>query len=222
MSAIDRTLEAIGASPVVVCIRQGDAESALWAARAALEGGLRVIEVTLTTPGALEVIAALAADERAVPGAGTVLEPADAERVARAGGRFVLSPVADPAVVEAAHRGGLLAVPGASTPGEIVTAWRTGARLVKVFPVGSLGGPDFIRAVRGPLPDIPLLPTNGVGLDRVDDYFEAGVFAIGVGREIFAAGTVEGRQTEAVRERAAAFAAAVDSRGLGAYPSTTG
>ncbi len=216
MNPIDRTLEAIAASPVVVCIRRDDAQSALWAARAALDGGVRVIEVTLTTPGALEVITALAADERAVPGAGTVLEPAQAERVAEAGGRFALSPVTDPEVIEAAHRFGLLAVPGASTPGEIVAARRAGARVVKVFPIGPLGGPDFIRAVRGPLPDIPLLPTNGVGLERVDDYFDAGVFAVGVGREIFAAGTVENRQLEAVRERAAAFAAAVEPRARGA------
>ena len=118
-----------------------------------------------------------------------------------------------PAVGPHSH---LLAVPGASTPGEIVAAWRAGARVVKVFPIGPLGGPDFIRAVRGPLPEIPHLPTNGVGLDQVGEYFDAGVFAVGVGREIFAAGTVEGRQTEAVRERAAAFAAAVESRARGA------
>ena len=213
MSSVDRCIEEIAASPVVVCIRQGDARSALWAAQAALDGGLRVIEVTLTTPGALEVISTLAADPRALPGAGTVLEPDDAARVAEAGGRFALSPVADPAVVEAAHREGLLAVPGAATPGEIVAARRAGARVVKVFPIGPLGGPDYIRAVRGPLPEIPLLPTNGVGLERVGEYFEAGVFAVGVGREIFPPGSIEGRRLEEVRERAEAFAASVQARG---------
>jgi 2-dehydro-3-deoxyphosphogluconate aldolase/(4S)-4-hydroxy-2-oxoglutarate aldolase len=105
--------------------------------------------------------------------------------VARVGGRFVLSPVFDAEVVDEAHRLGLLAVPGTSTPTEILAAHRHGARLVKVFPAACLGGAAYIRAVRGPLPGIPLVPTNGITADTIVEYVEAGAVAVGVGAEVF-------------------------------------
>lgn len=196
------TAAAIRAAQLVLCVRCADAETARAGAFAALAGGLTAIEVTLTTPGALDLIAELAADPRALPGAGTVLTPADADAVADAGGRFAFSPITDPAVIDACHARGLLAVPGAATPGEIVAAHRAGARVVKVFPIGPLGGPAYLRAVRGPLPDIPLLPTNGVTLETLPAYLAAGVHAVGAGSDIMASGdpaTIEARARDWAR-----------------------
>ena len=130
-------------------------------------------------PGAIDAIAHFAKSGEAIAGGGTVLTVDDVRAVARAGGRFVLSPVFDPEVVDEAHRLGLLAVPGTSTPTEILAAHRHGARLVKVFPAACLGGAAYIRAVRGPLPGIPLVPTNGITADTIVDYVEAGAVAVG-------------------------------------------
>lgn len=204
-----QTLADLADVPVVVCIRQPDLARARLAAGAALDGGLRAIEVTLTTPGALELIAELAADPRAIPGAGTVLCPADAHAVADAGGRFALSPVTDAAVVSAAAGRGLLAVPGAATPTEIHAAHRAGASLVKVFPIGPLGGVDFIRAVRGPLPQVPLLPTNGVRTEQLADYLAAGVVAVGMAGELFPAGALAAADPAPIASRARAIVEAV-------------
>ena len=119
-----------------------------------------------------------------------------------------MSPVLDPAVVEEAHRLGLLAVPGAGSATEILAAHRLGARLVKVFPSGPLGGPDFLRKVRGPLPDIPLVPTSGPTIDTVAEYVAAGAVAVGVGSEIVPEGfTLAGVEAAARRMRAALDAA---------------
>jgi len=152
---------------------------------AAVRGGLSLLEITLTTPGALRAIEALSRENGAIPGGGTVLTPDEVRAVAEAGGRFVLSPVFDRAVVDEAHRLGLLAVPGASTPTEILAAHRHGARMVKVFPAAALGGAAYLRAIRGPLPDIPLVPTNGITAATIADYVAAGAVVVGVGGEVF-------------------------------------
>ena len=185
---IERTRDLVIAAGVILCVRLEAAAGVVEACRAAIRGGLRVLEVTLTTPGALQVIETLARDESAIVGGGTVLTPAEARDVASAGGRFAFSPVFDPEVVDEAHRLGLLAVPGAATPTEVLAAHRHGARLVKVFPSGALGGPAFLRALRGPLPDIPLVPTSGPTADNLGEYFAAGATAVGVGAEVFPEG----------------------------------
>jgi 2-dehydro-3-deoxyphosphogluconate aldolase/(4S)-4-hydroxy-2-oxoglutarate aldolase len=160
---------------------------------------LTLLEITLTTPGALDAIATLSRDGNAVVGGGTVLTRDDARAVADAGGRFVLSPVFDPDVVAESHRLGLLAVPGTSTPTEILAAYRSGARLVKVFPAAALGGAPYLRAIRGPLPDIPLVPTNGITADTIREYVEAGAQAVGVGGEVFPPGFTLAHVEEASR-----------------------
>jgi 2-dehydro-3-deoxyphosphogluconate aldolase/(4S)-4-hydroxy-2-oxoglutarate aldolase len=173
---------------VILCVRLGEGLPIIEGCRAAGRGGLKILEVTLTTPGALDIIRTLSQDEDLVVGAGTVLSPDDVGPVAEAGGRFALSPVFDPDVVDAAHARGLLAVPGAGTPREILAAHRHGATLVKVFPAAALGGPGFLRAVRGPLPDIPLVPTSGPSAETIADYVAAGAVAVGVGKEVFTEG----------------------------------
>ena len=180
--------DAFLADGVILCVRLGEGVPIIEGCRAAARGGLKIFEVTLTTPGALKLIKTLSQDEDILVGAGTVLSPEDVGPVADAGGRFALSPVFDPEVVDEVHRRGLLAVPGAGTPKEILAAYRGGATLVKVFPAASLGGPRFLSAVRGPLPDIPLIPTSGPSAETIADYMAAGAVAVGVGREVFTEG----------------------------------
>ena len=204
MTRASRTLDEVLSDGVVLCLRFGDGEGAVEAGRAAVRGGLAVREITLTTPGAHEIIAARGRARGAVAGAGTVLTAAEAREVARAGGRFALSPVFDAAMLDEAARHDMLAIPGAATPGEILAAHRHGAPVVKVFPSGTLGGPQYLRFVRGPLPQIRLLPTSGPTSENLADYMEAGAVAVGIGGEVFPTGfTLESVETAARKVRRA-------------------
>jgi 2-dehydro-3-deoxyphosphogluconate aldolase/(4S)-4-hydroxy-2-oxoglutarate aldolase len=208
MDSIERTVRDVRADGAFLCVRLGTDAPVVDACRAAVRGGLSLLEITLTTPGALDAIAAMAAEPGVVAGAGTVLTTDDVRRVADAGGRFVMSPVFDPAVIDEANLLGLLAVPGTSTPTEILAAHRHGARLVKVFPAAALGGAAYLRAVRGPLPDIPLVPTNGITAETLGDYLRAGAVAVGVGGDVFIPGfTLEHVENASRRIRTAIEAA---------------
>jgi len=201
---IERTRNEVLKEGVILCIRMGADDPVLDACRAALDGGLRVLEITLTTPGALKIISELAMDERAIVGGGTVITPDDARAVSIAGGRFALSPAFHPQVVDEAHLHGLLSIPGTATPSEMLAAWRHGAMAIKVFPSGQLGGPAYLKAVRGPFPDIPLVPTSGPDSENIADYFEAGAVAVGIGAEVFPPGfTLEGVEKAARRVKEA-------------------
>lgn len=184
-ATIDGTLARLLADGVILCVRLASREGVIDACRAAAEGGLKTLEITLTTPGALEIIEALAADGELLVGAGTVLTPDDVVAVAEAGGRFALSPVFDPEVCDEARRRGLLAIPGASTPTEILAAHDYGAPAVKVFPSGALGGPAYLRAIRGPLGHVPMIPTSGPLSGDMQEWIDAGAVAVGVGPEVF-------------------------------------
>jgi 2-dehydro-3-deoxyphosphogluconate aldolase/(4S)-4-hydroxy-2-oxoglutarate aldolase len=189
----------------VLAVRLPGGADLTGACRAAVRGGIRVLEITLTTPGALEAIALFSRQPEVIAGGGTVLTADDARAVARAGGRFALSPVFEPAAMEEARRLGLLGIPGAGSVTEILAAHRHGAPVVKVFPSGALGGPEFLRAVRGPFPSIPLLPTSGPTAANLAGYFEAGAAAVGVGgAEFFPSGwTPESVEAAARRVRTA-------------------
>ncbi len=205
---IERAVRDVLADGVFLCVRLPQGVDVVAACRAALRGGLKMLEITLTTPGALDAIATLARDEDAIVGGGTVLTTADVRAVADAGGRFALSPVFDADVVAESHRLGLLAVPGASTSTEILAAHRAGARMVKVFPAAALGGAAYVRAIRGPLPDIPLVPTNGITSETIHEYVAAGAVAVGVGGEVFPGGfTLQHVENAARRIRLAMDAA---------------
>jgi 2-dehydro-3-deoxyphosphogluconate aldolase/(4S)-4-hydroxy-2-oxoglutarate aldolase len=184
----DATFDAILKDGVIVAVRLDPGVSVVDVCRAVARGGLSVLEITLTTPGALEAIRELSGEPHLIVGAGTVLDAAEVGPVAAAGGRFVLSPVFHPEVLDEAARLDLLAVPGAATPAEILKAYRHGARAVKFFPSAALGGPAYLRAVRGPLPGIPLIPTSGPTAETMADYLAAGAVAVGVGAEIFVPG----------------------------------
>jgi 2-dehydro-3-deoxyphosphogluconate aldolase/(4S)-4-hydroxy-2-oxoglutarate aldolase len=197
------------ADGAALCIRFGETSTVEDGCRAAAQGGMRVLEITLTTPGALELIAKLSSEPDIVVGAGTVLSIEQVRQVANAGGRFIFSPVFDEGVVVEAHLMGILAIPGAGSASEILAAHRSGAKFVKVFPSGALGGPAFIRAVHGPFPEIPLIPTSGPTAETAAEYFAAGAVAVGIATaEVFPPGfTAAAVKTAAERVRAAIDAA---------------
>jgi 2-dehydro-3-deoxyphosphogluconate aldolase/(4S)-4-hydroxy-2-oxoglutarate aldolase len=189
----------------VLAVRLKAGEDLMGACRAAARGGVRFLEITLTTPGAIEAIAALSHEPGVVAGGGTVLTADDARAVAGAGGRFALSPVFDPGAMEEARHLDLLGIPGAGSATEILAAYRHGAPVVKVFPSAAIGGPAFLRAIRGPFPEIPLLPTSGPTAETLAGYFEAGAYAVGIGgAEFFPPGwTLATVEAAARRVRAA-------------------
>lgn len=171
---------------VVAIARSASTRRIVEAVETVVQAGVTCVEVTMTTPGAVDAIAALAASlgEMACVGAGTVLTTQQAQRCIEVGARFIVAPSVVPDVVEFASAQGIPVFPGALTPSEIVTAWLSGAAAVKVFPASAVG-PQYLRDVRAPLPDIPLIPTGGVTIDDVPKYFAAGAIAVGVGGPLF-------------------------------------
>jgi 2-dehydro-3-deoxyphosphogluconate aldolase/(4S)-4-hydroxy-2-oxoglutarate aldolase len=210
-SEIVRRVEAVGIVPV---IRAATPELAARAARAILAGGISVFEITMTVPDAPAVIRTLVKElgDRAVIGAGTVLNAAAAHQCVDAGAQFIVSPGFDPDTVTEAHARGVPAMPGALTPTEVIAAWNHGADLVKIFPISAVGGAPYLRALRGPLPEVKLLPTGGINAANAAEFLKAGASAIGVGSELVdAKALAEGRDaivTERARELCAAVQAA--------------
>jgi 2-dehydro-3-deoxyphosphogluconate aldolase/(4S)-4-hydroxy-2-oxoglutarate aldolase len=195
---------------IVAIIRMKDPGKVRAVFDAIGEGGVRVIEVTMTVPGAIELIGQLAASlpQGFVLGAGTVLDAETARRVIGAGARFVVSPVFRRDVIDACHALDAAVMPGCFTPTEILDAWDAGADVVKVFPATALG-PTFIKDVRGPLPQIKLMPTGGVTLDNAGDWIRAGAVAVGVGTALLDKAAIAGGNYAALRANAAKIVAGV-------------
>lgn len=170
------------------------------------EAGIRAIEVTLDSAGALEAIETLTGTwgEGLAIGAGTVLDPGSVAEAERRGASFIVAPNFEAGVVEVTLQRSLLAIPGAFTPSEIVAAWRMGAGMVKVFPAGSLG-PSYIRELRGPLAEVPLVPTGGVTPENAEAYVLAGATALGAGSALVGRGDGAEPDLEAIRGAALAF-----------------
>ena len=199
----DRIVE-IGIVPVV---RASSAREARIAADAVCEGGIPIVEITMTVPGAVEVIRELAKDSSSsvLVGAGTVLNAEAARRCLEAGAQFLVSPGLNLQTVELAKREGKLMIAGALTPTEIMMAWEAGSDFVKVFPCGSMGGAKYIKALRGPLPQVPLVPTGGVNLNTAAEFIEAGAVALGVGGELIQAEVLKSNNPEIIVENARKF-----------------
>jgi 2-dehydro-3-deoxyphosphogluconate aldolase / (4S)-4-hydroxy-2-oxoglutarate aldolase len=176
-------LEQVAAVPVVAILRAADAGRFLEVGRVLYQAGVRAVEVTLTSAGALEAFARLREElaPDALLGVGTVRSAGDAERAVDAGATYLIAPDFRPEVVAWAVERGVPVVPGALTPTEIAAAWGAGATAVKVFPVSAVGGPAYLKAVRAPLPEVPMVPTGGVGLDDIGAYLAAGAVAVGIG-----------------------------------------
>jgi 2-dehydro-3-deoxyphosphogluconate aldolase/(4S)-4-hydroxy-2-oxoglutarate aldolase len=156
------------------------------AARAVCAGGIPIIELTMTVPGAIEVIRELkrSMDGSVLIGAGTVLDAKTAAQCVKAGAQFLVSPGFDRATVEFARREAIPILAGALTPTEVIAAWNAGADFVKIFPCGNVGGPSYIRALKAALPQIPMVPTGGVNKATAAEFLQAGACAIGVGGEL--------------------------------------
>lgn len=194
---------------VVAVLRGQDPDRVVRAGVALHDAGVTCLEVTFTTPRATEAIARLREllPESAALGAGTVLDSGQAREALAAGATFLVSPAPCPDVVEAGVSAGVPVLPGAFTPGEVLAAWRSGASAVKVFPAAS-GGPGHVRDLRAPLPDIPLIPTGGIGIDDAAVYLSAGAIAVGLGSSL--TGKLDGSEGEDVlRERARALLGAL-------------
>lgn len=195
-----RILE-IGIVPVV---RAASPQHAVMAAEAVLDAGISVAEITMTVPGALGVIEALARRFGAelLIGAGTVLDVETAQRCLDAGAQFLVSPGLDVSVVKMATSSGAVMMAGALTPTEVIAAWNAGADFVKVFPCSAVGGASYLKALKGPLPQIPLVPTGGVNLKTAADYLRAGAAALGIGGELISTVALEAGNTRAITDMA--------------------
>src|ERR1700687_3446880 len=199
----DRIIE-IGIVPVVRASSPGEARIAADAVR---RGGIPIVEITMTVPGAIDVIRELTKGRASevLVGAGTVLNAEAARRCLDAGAQFLVSPGLNLQTVELAVREGKLIMAGALTPTEVMTAWEAGADFVKVFPCGQVGGAKYIKALKGPLPQIPLVPTGGVNLSTAADFIEAGAAALGIGGKLVQAEALKSSKPELIVETARKF-----------------
>src|SRR5713101_1796312 len=203
----DRIME-IGIVPVVRASSPGEAR---LAADAVCEGGIPIVEITMTVPGAVDVIRELTkgGTSDVLVGAGTVLNVQAARRCLDAGAEFLVSPGLNLQVVKLAVREGKLMMAGALTPTEVINAWEAGSDFVKVFPCGMVGGAKYIKALKGPLPQIPLVPTGGVNLNTAAEFIEAGAVALGIGGDLVQAEALKANKPEVIVENARKFLAIV-------------
>lgn len=192
---------------VVPVIRVSSAQEAWEVSKAIKEGGVSVLEVTMTVPGAMDVIKEVSQKfgKEVLLGAGTVLDPETARAALLNGAQFLVSPSLNLEVIKVANRYSAVVIPGALSPTEILTAWEAGADLVKVFPIAQVGGPAYIKALQGPLPHIPLVPTGGVNLQNAGEFIKAGAAAIAVGGELVDKKAVAEKKYSVIVENARRF-----------------
>lgn len=203
-----KRIEEIGLLPV---LRADSSEQAVAIADAIVAGGISVLEVTMTVPGAIEVIRTLAQQSKTglLIGAGSVLDPETARACMLAGAQFIVSPVLNLKTIALCRRYGVAVLPGALTPTEVLTAWEAGADVVKVFPCSAVGGPKYLKALHGPMPQLKLIPTGGVSLATAEEFLRAGAFALGVGSDLVDTKTIALGKPEIITETAAKYVAIV-------------
>ncbi len=207
--AIARIRE-VGVIPIV---RVASPEDAYRVAEALIEGSIGIAEITMTVPNATRVMERVAErfGEKVLLGAGTILDPESCRAALLAGADFIVTPSLDARVIEVARRYSKVCIPGALTPTEVVTAWQAGADLVKIFPCGPVGGPQYIKALRAPLPHIDFVPTGGVNLETTPEYIKAGAAAVAVGGELVDAKALREGRLEVITSTARKFVEAVRS-----------
>jgi 2-dehydro-3-deoxyphosphogluconate aldolase/(4S)-4-hydroxy-2-oxoglutarate aldolase len=198
----------IGIVPVV---RAASAQQAMQAAAAVSAGGIPIVEITMTVPGAIDVIAQLAKTKGTdvLIGAGTVLDAETARRCIDAGADFLVSPGFDLPTVQLARQQDKLMMAGALTPTEVIAAWKAGSDFVKIFPCGTVGGAKYIKALKGPLPQVRMVPTGGVNLDTAADFIQAGADALGIGGELISAAACKSGNLSVITEAARRYVAIV-------------
>jgi 2-dehydro-3-deoxyphosphogluconate aldolase / (4S)-4-hydroxy-2-oxoglutarate aldolase len=207
---VEEIIRRIGETGVVPVIRAAHAAEAARAVEAVCAGGISIVEITMTVPDAPRLLREVArANSDFLIGAGTVLNAKQAEICIDAGARFLVSPGLAPEVIHTASKHGVLAIPGAFTPTEVMAAKALGVDVIKIFPCGSGGGPSHIRALRGPFPDCRFIPTGGVSLKNAEEYFAAGAFALGIGAELADLAALRRNEPHKITEAAKALAAIV-------------
>jgi 2-dehydro-3-deoxyphosphogluconate aldolase/(4S)-4-hydroxy-2-oxoglutarate aldolase len=205
MSARKELLARVYAEQIIGVVREDTAEAAAAVAEAYARNGMRIIEVTMTSPDAIELMARLSKDygKTAAIAAGTVRSTNDAALARRAGASIIVSPHTDSHVIEYAVENDLLCVAGAATPTEIIRAWEAGCDIVKIYPAQFLGGPDYIRTIRGPIRDVPMLAGGPVPLDMIDSYLDAGCIAVNLGASLAVPEFVQNEQWDEIGKRVA-------------------
>jgi Entner-Doudoroff aldolase len=206
----DQFLKLLWEERASAILRTNNHEAAAKAMDAAIRGGFRIVEFTLTIPGALDLISEFAKRPDIVVGAGTVLTVQEAREAHLRGASFLVSPVVDEKVIQEGLSMGISVMPGTHTPTEMYLAHRLGAQLQKLFPAPA-GGPDYVRACLGPMPFLRIVPTNGVGLNNVAEYFKAGVFAVGFVKDLFSPDDIQQGRFDRIEEKARALKTAVQS-----------
>lgn len=205
--AVLKALKEIGLVPV---LRAESVEKALALAEAIAAGGVTVLEITMTVPGAIQVMRKLAEQRPDILiGAGTVLDAETARMCILEGAQFVVSPALNLQMIEMCHRYSIAALPGALTPTEVVTAWQAGADVVKIFPASAMGGAKYLASLKAPLPQVEMIPTGGVSLATATEFLEAGAFALGVGADLVNTKAMAEGKPEVVTESAKKYLAIV-------------
>jgi 2-dehydro-3-deoxyphosphogluconate aldolase / (4S)-4-hydroxy-2-oxoglutarate aldolase len=200
-TARDEVRAIIEETGIIPAIRVPSAEGALFAAAAIFRGGIRVIELTLTVPGAIGVLSELKnTHPELVVGAGTVLNVDTAQSCLDAGAAFLTSPGLDLEIVDFAVRRSVVVIPGVLTPTEVMIARKSRADFVKVFPCAQVGGPSYIRALRAPFPDVRMIASGGVNQQTAGDFIQAGAIALGIREELLPAEAIQGRDQDWIRE----------------------
>jgi 2-dehydro-3-deoxyphosphogluconate aldolase / (4S)-4-hydroxy-2-oxoglutarate aldolase len=207
---VEEMIRRIGEIGIVPVIRAANPAEASRAVEAVCAGGISIVEITMTVPDAPRVLREVArANGDFLIGAGTVLNAKQAEICIDAGARFLVSPGLAPDVIHTASKHGVLAIPGAFTPTEVMAAMQLGVDVIKIFPCGSGGGPSHIKALRAPFPDCRFIPTGGVTLKNAEEYFAAGAFALGIGAELADLAALRRNEPHKLTEAAKSLAAIV-------------
>ena len=196
---------------IVPVVRTSSAEGAIHAVEAIYAGGVRAAEITMTVPGAIHALEKVADrfGGKIVLGAGTVLDPETARACMLAGAEFFVTPSLRLSTIEMAKRYSKVICPGALTPTEVLTAWEAGADVVKIFPCGNVGGPKYIKALKGPFPQIEMIPTGGVNLETAGEFLKAGACAVAVGGELVDARSIQEGRFDIIEDRARQYLAAI-------------
>jgi len=207
-------LSRIYAEQIIGVVREDDAAIAEAVADAYAQNGIRVVEITMTTPDAIELMASMVKryGSHITVAAGTVRSANDAALARRAGAEIIVSPHTDAQVIEYANENDMLCVAGAATPTEIITAWEAGCDIVKVYPAQYLGGPDFIRTIRGPIRDVPMLAGGPVPLDMIEPYLDSGCVAVNLGPSLAVPDLVRSGDWDEIGRRAVLATSIIQSR----------
>ncbi|HYW43016.1 MAG TPA: bifunctional 4-hydroxy-2-oxoglutarate aldolase/2-dehydro-3-deoxy-phosphogluconate aldolase [Bryobacteraceae bacterium] len=196
---------------IVPVVRTSSAEGAIKAVEALYNGGVRAAEITMTVPGAIRALEKVADQfgDKIMLGAGTVLDPETARACMLAGAEFFVTPSLRLSTIELIKRYSKVVCPGALTPTEVLTAWEAGADVVKIFPCGNVGGPKYIKALKGPFPQIEMIPTGGVNLETAGEFLKAGACAVAVGGELVDGRSVKEGRFDVIENRARLYLAAI-------------